>query len=46
MFYYVYQKPHTRATPWLIGILFGYHLVNKDRKLSKVLYYKFYKFII
>ncbi|XP_011495596.1 PREDICTED: nose resistant to fluoxetine protein 6-like [Ceratosolen solmsi marchali] len=35
MFSDVYNKPYTRGGPWLIGILFGYEIVNKHRRLNK-----------
>ncbi|KAJ8668279.1 hypothetical protein QAD02_009942 [Eretmocerus hayati] len=31
----VYMVPHTRATPWLIGIFLGYEIVNHNRRLTK-----------
>ncbi|KAJ8668282.1 hypothetical protein QAD02_009945 [Eretmocerus hayati] len=34
-FFSVYVMPHTRAAPWLFGILLGYEVFNKNFEITK-----------
>lgn len=34
----VYEMPYTRASPWLLGILFGYEVACIKRQLNRVIF--------